>query len=158
MKASPSLKRKQSPSGTIASSMKKRRVESDDDSVTEPETEAEEIPAPPPNQNAARRVTPKANVDSGSETESDAEGEEESDQILQPRPAFVLAPGHKSGKPLVLDPGQVVPWKINTFLRDYQREGVEFFYQRYKEGRGGVLGDDMGLVRPSRSSPSSRRS
>jgi DNA excision repair protein ERCC-6-like 2 len=34
---------------------------------------------------------------------------------------------------------------INRWLRDYQREGAQFFYERYKEGRGGILGDDMGL-------------
>jgi len=39
-----------------------------------------------------------------------------------------------------------VPASINTFLRDYQREGVKFFWKQYQEGRGGLLGDDMGLV------------
>ena len=39
-----------------------------------------------------------------------------------------------------------IPGPINCFLRQYQRDGVQFFYDRYKEGRGGVLGDDMGLV------------
>jgi hypothetical protein len=38
-----------------------------------------------------------------------------------------------------------VPGSINRFLRDYQRDGIRFFYQRWREGRGGVLGDDMGL-------------
>lgn len=39
-----------------------------------------------------------------------------------------------------------IPGPINGFLRKYQRDGIQFFYDRYKEGRGGVLGDDMGLV------------
>jgi len=39
-----------------------------------------------------------------------------------------------------------VPASINTFLRDHQREGVKFFWKQYQEGRGGLLGDDMGLV------------
>lgn len=38
-----------------------------------------------------------------------------------------------------------VPAPLNKFLRDYQRDGVQFFYERYCENRGGILGDDMGL-------------
>lgn len=41
----------------------------------------------------------------------------------------------------------MVPAAINTYLREYQREGVRFFWDLYNEGRGGLLGDDMGLVR-----------
>jgi hypothetical protein len=41
--------------------------------------------------------------------------------------------------------GIQVPASINRFLREYQRDGVRFFWDCYKEGRGGVLGDDMGL-------------
>jgi hypothetical protein len=50
--------------------------------------------------------------------------------------------------PLTLDAGAsiVVPGGINTYLREYQRDGVRFFFDRWKEGRGGLLGDDMGLV------------
>jgi SNF2 family DNA or RNA helicase len=40
----------------------------------------------------------------------------------------------------------MVPAAINTYLREYQREGVRFFWDLYDEGRGGLLGDDMGLV------------
>lgn len=40
----------------------------------------------------------------------------------------------------------MVPAAINTYLREYQRDGVRFFWRQYKEGRGGLLGDDMGLV------------
>lgn len=42
--------------------------------------------------------------------------------------------------------GIMVPASINTYLREYQREGVRFFWDLYKQGRGGLLGDDMGLV------------
>jgi SNF2 family DNA or RNA helicase len=51
--------------------------------------------------------------------------------------------------PLVLDKAEqvAVPAPINTFLREYQRDGVRFFYEQYKAGRGALLGDDMGLVR-----------
>lgn len=42
------------------------------------------------------------------------------------------------------DPGIAIPASINRFLREYQRVGVNFLYSRYKQGYGGVLGDDMG--------------
>ena len=50
--------------------------------------------------------------------------------------------------PLVLDTRSniKVPKYLNIFLREYQREGVRFLWDRWKDGRGGVLGDDMGLV------------
>lgn len=38
-----------------------------------------------------------------------------------------------------------VPGSINRHLRSYQREGVQFLFQMYCKGRGGVLSDDMGL-------------
>lgn len=65
-----------------------------------------------------------------------------------PRPGFPLPPGQKHLGPLVLDKGQKiqVPAPINTYLRDYQREGVKFFWERYNEGRGALLGDDMGAA------------
>lgn len=72
------------------------------------------------------------------------------------RPDFVCEPEKQRKKPYQLDsndPGMVIPKSINRFLRRYQRQGVQFLYDRYKgikyEGvptiRGGVLGDDMGL-------------
>ncbi|EMD35017.1 hypothetical protein CERSUDRAFT_139806 [Gelatoporia subvermispora B] len=44
-----------------------------------------------------------------------------------------------------LDEHHQVPASINTFLRDYQRDGISFFWERYRQGQGGLLGDDMGL-------------
>ncbi|XP_071481767.1 uncharacterized protein [Diadema antillarum] len=38
-----------------------------------------------------------------------------------------------------------VPGTINRYLRDYQREGIQFLYDHYKEDTGAILGDDMGL-------------
>ncbi|KAG7223374.1 hypothetical protein INR49_032201 [Caranx melampygus] len=38
-----------------------------------------------------------------------------------------------------------VPYTINRYLRDYQREGIRFIYKNYARARGCVLGDDMGL-------------
>lgn len=69
-------------------------------------------------------------------------------QDLQPRPAFSLKTDQSFLGPLVLDaPRHIkVPGRINTYLREYQREGIMFFWDRFKDGRGGLLGDDMGLV------------
>lgn len=41
--------------------------------------------------------------------------------------------------------GDSIPYTINRYLRDYQREGTQFLYRHYIEGRGCILGDDMGL-------------
>jgi hypothetical protein len=67
---------------------------------------------------------------------------------LRPRPGFSMAPGQQDQGPLALDEKRKiqVPAAINTYLRDYQREGVKFFWNQYQAGRGGLLGDDMGLV------------
>uniref|UniRef100_A0A7N5ZWD0 Excision repair cross-complementation group 6-like 2 n=1 Tax=Anabas testudineus TaxID=64144 RepID=A0A7N5ZWD0_ANATE len=41
--------------------------------------------------------------------------------------------------------GDRVPYTINRYLRDYQREGIRFIYNSYICSRGCILGDDMGL-------------
>lgn len=41
--------------------------------------------------------------------------------------------------------GERVPYTINRYLRDYQREGVRFIYNNYIRSSGCILGDDMGL-------------
>ncbi|NXJ10185.1 ER6L2 protein, partial [Odontophorus gujanensis] len=43
------------------------------------------------------------------------------------------------------DNGDFIPYTINRYLRDYQREGVQFLYGHYAHKRGCILGDDMGL-------------
>ncbi|KGL80016.1 Putative DNA repair and recombination protein RAD26-like, partial [Tinamus guttatus] len=43
------------------------------------------------------------------------------------------------------DNGDCIPYTINRYLRDYQREGAQFLYGHYANKRGCVLGDDMGL-------------
>lgn len=69
-------------------------------------------------------------------------------QKLKPKPGFDLRPGQKFTGPLILDEelGIKIPETINTYLRDYQRDGVKFLWRQYKQGYGGLLGDDMGLV------------
>lgn len=77
-------------------------------------------------------------------------------QRLCPRPAFPRAPDQPTLRDFALDAkGQIaIPGYINTFLRDYQREGVQFFYDQYKAGLGALLGDDMGLVSTATRCPS----
>ncbi|XP_063176031.1 DNA excision repair protein ERCC-6-like 2 isoform X3 [Chroicocephalus ridibundus] len=43
------------------------------------------------------------------------------------------------------DSGDIIPYTINRYLRDYQREGAQFLYGHYANKRGCILGDDMGL-------------
>ncbi|KAF1423073.1 DNA excision repair protein ERCC-6-like 2, partial [Spheniscus mendiculus] len=43
------------------------------------------------------------------------------------------------------DNGDFIPYTINRYLRDYQREGAQFLYGHYANRRGCILGDDMGL-------------
>lgn len=100
-----------------------------------------------------------------SETESESDAEFSTDPVstslkfiqendftikrLKPKPGFPLAPGQSRLGPLILDAEQkcMIPAAINTYLREYQRDGVRFFWRQYKERQGGLLGDDMGLVR-----------
>ncbi|TCD62825.1 hypothetical protein EIP91_006366 [Steccherinum ochraceum] len=148
----------------------KVQPEADADSVTESETESEPdevVPfAPqadvtkrkslptttPPAVKKARFATPEAD-DSVTEYESDesvTEEEPEDDMpqsFYKPRPDFEKKKLEPWSAPLYLDKASEirVPGSINHYLRDYQREGINFFYDRYKAGRGGLLGDDMGL-------------
>lgn len=61
------------------------------------------------------------------------------------RPTFAISPDQMKIGPLHLDSGVKVPAAINRFLREYQREGIQFFYNSYQKERGALLGDDMGL-------------
>ena len=67
---------------------------------------------------------------------------------VETRPAFRLGPTQKHLGPLVLDRRKhiQVPSAINTFLREYQRDGIRFLYDKFRNSMGGMLGDDMGLV------------
>ncbi|KAG6868651.1 hypothetical protein C0993_012456 [Termitomyces sp. T159_Od127] len=109
-----------------------------EESVTEPESDMEELASTSGN---------TQDESSGSETESDEEYEL-GDLRLKPRPGFPLRGDQTLRGPLYLDAEKkvAIPAAINTYLRDYQRDGVQFFYRQYAEGRGGLLGDDMGLV------------
>ncbi|EJD04971.1 uncharacterized protein FOMMEDRAFT_154122 [Fomitiporia mediterranea MF3/22] len=133
---------------SVSKPLTKQAVD-DEDSVTEPDSQAEDgldssfsSLKESGNGNQPQELI----ASTGSDTESDDDFELDDPFLLEPRPSFsrdssqVLAP-------YVLDAEKdiKIPAHINVFLREYQREGVQFLYDRYKEGRGGVLGDDMGL-------------
>ncbi|KAF7307755.1 RAD26-like SNF2 family DNA-dependent ATPase [Mycena kentingensis (nom. inval.)] len=115
-------------------------AEAVDDSATEDESDEDAVP-----------VKPKPQEDSATESESETESESDYDgpplKGSEPRPDFALEPGQKRLGAFVLDEEKriKVPSAINTYLRPYQREGIQFFYERYKKGMGALLGDDMGL-------------
>ncbi|KAI9057519.1 hypothetical protein FKP32DRAFT_1681383 [Trametes sanguinea] len=121
---------------------KKARVTEPDDSVTEPEDDEPRWIHSIPTPTVQRPSKPAVHSDSDTEPESDPEWALED---VERRPDFPLPEGQTLGEALVLDKNVKVPKSINAFLREYQRDGVRFFWNRYKEGRGGVLGDDMGL-------------
>jgi SNF2 family DNA or RNA helicase len=60
------------------------------------------------------------------------------------RPCFDTATS-AAKEDLLLPSGGIIPGPIAQWLRSYQVEGVEYMYRLWKEGRGGILGDDMGL-------------
>ena len=39
-----------------------------------------------------------------------------------------------------------VPGRLNYFLREYQRDGVRFLWDRYCRDGGAILADDMGEI------------
>lgn len=119
------------------------------DSATESDSEYEEILPSLPETSRSKGLANNEfhPIDSDSATEPDSDSEGLLDPRLKPRPGFPLAPKQNILGPLILDREESVkvPAAINTYLRDYQRDGVNFFWRQYKEGRGGLLGDDMGL-------------
>ncbi|KAJ7619521.1 RAD26-like SNF2 family DNA-dependent ATPase [Roridomyces roridus] len=106
-------------------------------SGSETEDFSDEKPSPPP---LKKKKKKKPVADSDDESEPNR-------RRSTSRPGFPILPGQETIGPLVLDAAQgiQVTKAINVYLREYQRQGVKFFWERYNEGRGGLLGDDMGL-------------
>ncbi|KAJ6619061.1 P-loop containing nucleoside triphosphate hydrolase protein [Mycena sp. CBHHK59/15] len=100
-----------------------------------------------PSEASPSKTAPPEPTPDDSETEPDSDFDGLVTPEQRPRPGFPVPPGQTLLGPMVLDvrQGIKVPAAINTYLREYQRDGVKFFWERYKEGRGGLLGDDMGL-------------
>ncbi|KAJ2927608.1 hypothetical protein H1R20_g9482, partial [Candolleomyces eurysporus] len=143
IKPTPSTAKSQPPAAVFVS--EDDSVTDDDDSVTEPESE-EEQPAVPLQLRATGKAVLLVDDDSVTESESDSDWDENSTP-LRPKPGFPLAPGQTTKPAFILDKEQniKVPAAINTYIRPYQRDGIEFFYRQYNDNRGGLLGDDMGL-------------
>lgn len=64
--------------------------------------------------------------------------------VPQPPPA-----GEIVDSSVVSDDHDQIPASINRYLQNYQREGVQFVYSSVANGKGCVLGDDMGLGKVS---------
>ncbi|THH28182.1 hypothetical protein EUX98_g6002 [Antrodiella citrinella] len=108
------------------------------------------VPANLPVVKKARFAEPPEDDSVTESEESVTESEPDDDdtwRTAKTRPGFVRKPSQPILGPFILDQRKNirVPGGINTFLREYQRDGIRFFYERYDKGRGGLLGDDMGL-------------
>ncbi|XP_061673844.1 DNA excision repair protein ERCC-6-like 2 isoform X2 [Syngnathoides biaculeatus] len=101
-----------------------------------------------------RKWTATSSTDDGSNG-SDEEGDAASklprsdlNNLKREKPLFSSGVEHSGAcVPLKLCHGSEdsVPYTINRYLRDYQREGIRFIYSNYSHSRGCILGDDMGL-------------
>jgi len=118
-------------------------IQAEEISVTESETDNEESA----NQLASKPLVHTRNDTGSSDTESDSEDENDLRAGMNPKPMLIRDASQPTLGPLILDAesNTRVPALINTFLREYQRDGIRFFWERYRNGRGGILGDDMGL-------------
>ena len=68
-----------------------------------------------------------------------------SGQISHEKPLFPSLNPLGAAVPLVLSLGEQVPYTVNRYLRDYQRDGIKFIHENVTLSRGCILGDDMGL-------------
>ncbi|TFY76961.1 hypothetical protein EWM64_g7051 [Hericium alpestre] len=141
------------------------------ESETEPESDDEMVSLGPSNVRQVgqgKKVSGAINHD-GTESETEPESEcEEASQIVMfsiiygyhsdshvsnrqlrsgTQSSFISSAIDDPKDALVLDLKLhiTVPPSLNKHLREYQREGVRFFFERYAQNRGAVLGDDMGL-------------
>ncbi|XP_030215033.1 DNA excision repair protein ERCC-6-like 2 isoform X1 [Gadus morhua] len=68
-----------------------------------------------------------------------------SGQISHEKPLFPSLNPLGTAVHLVLSLGEKVPYTVNRYLRDYQRDGIKFIHENVNLSRGCILGDDMGL-------------
>lgn len=98
-------------------------------------------------------LLPLAHADPPSPSPSSQSGKVYPLRVKKGRPKFLLqdakqaAIGHHSLSRDPTDTAQI-PAPLNKFLRPYQREGAEFLYGLYRNGTGGILGDDMVRLLP----------
>ncbi|XP_062372183.1 DNA excision repair protein ERCC-6-like 2 [Sardina pilchardus] len=66
--------------------------------------------------------------------------------LMGEKPFFHLSQvAYGESVPFSLSKYVKIPYTINRYLRDYQREGAKFMFDNYVKPRGCILGDDMGL-------------
>ncbi|KAI6042398.1 hypothetical protein EDC04DRAFT_2892075 [Pisolithus marmoratus] len=145
------LEKRKSPPQVLPPAKRVKTPQQPDDSETESESEAGPLQASPNDGEnfcafSLSNFYPSFLADD-SETETEDEADLVANPSFSPRPGFPLVPGQVPLGPLVLDRTKriMVPAAINTDLREYQRDGVRFFWELYDQERGGLLGDDMGL-------------
>lgn len=68
----------------------------------------------------------------------------DADEFAVQKPSLTVEPTSPKTT-FILDGDFMVPASINQYLRDYQRDGVLFLWQHFKENNGCILADDMGL-------------
>eukprot|EP00918_Siedleckia_nematoides_P010312 GHVU01022525.1.p1 GENE.GHVU01022525.1~~GHVU01022525.1.p1 ORF type:complete len:359 (+),score=37.57 GHVU01022525.1:30-1106(+) len=92
---------------------------------------------------------PTTYTDPNTATQSETEEETDEEFSLEgAKPTLTPRDDQIPAGPLVLDAKKAirVPASVNRFLRTYQRDGVKFFYDRWKEGRGGILGRSISTI------------
>ncbi|XP_057299784.1 DNA excision repair protein ERCC-6-like 2 isoform X1 [Hydractinia symbiolongicarpus] len=68
----------------------------------------------------------------------------DADEFAVQKPSLTVEPTSPKTT-FILDGDFMVPASINQYLREYQRDGVMFLWQHFKENNGCILADDMGL-------------
>ncbi|KAI0299056.1 P-loop containing nucleoside triphosphate hydrolase protein [Multifurca ochricompacta] len=120
-------------------------------SATESESDSNDaLPSllPAPALALALRALPKSLPEDDSVTESESDSECPTEMLPGLDPLINSDSASSSlADAMVLDAKHHirVPSSLSKRLRQYQREGVQFFFERYVLGRGAILGDDMGL-------------
>jgi SNF2 family DNA or RNA helicase len=139
-----------------------KRPEPEEYSVTESESDFDDVspsclPASTPTLAQSKDITTHCDTDlcspqllidflGGFSPEDDSVTESDSDDGLPEETVGDYSKANPADA-LVLDAKHHirVPPSLSKHLRSYQREGVQFLFQRYILGRGVILGDDMGL-------------
>lgn len=132
---------------TMISKGAKADGEEEDEDIS-PDPFSRKATRAPPVASTSRTTSTASTVSSASPTRSPPGSSLDKDfpYKAKTRPRFLVRDATQDAiGPLVLGDGYQVPAAINRFLRDYQRDGVKFFFNQYTQRRGGILGDDMGL-------------
>ncbi|KAK4053639.1 hypothetical protein OIO90_003878 [Microbotryomycetes sp. JL221] len=140
----------------LARDLKRRREQQEDESRRALARKAEAVRQQAQAQMKARQEARQMFVDNGQEASEDSPALEPNEcKLSKPRgcrPRFRYqdeAQALRGPHPLRAANGSIgeheIPTPVNRFLREYQREGVDFLYSQYSKGMGGILGDDMGL-------------